>query len=236
MSWTEFKRLEKKLAAMGLSKYEAQAYLVIMLSGRLPAQRVAELTSIPKTKIYQVCDKLVEKGMLAVERELEIVYVAKPPDEAINNYLRWCTRVATERVFETESIAQKLADISVDIPEPRIKEPYVVPYVGMAQIEKKLSLVAAGADEIIVMISSLFSPLIKFCRENPERIKKVICPPGMAKNLKVPAKNVVEGTAPVDMLSASGTVFVLNSKSVPPVLWEFVDEYLVEFLGLSVQD
>ena len=52
------------LKKMGLNKYEAQAYLNLATHGPLPASLIAEKSSIPQSKVYEVMRSLISKSFV----------------------------------------------------------------------------------------------------------------------------------------------------------------------------
>lgn len=59
------KPLIQKLATLGLSEYEAKAYLALLCLHPATAYEVSRESGIPSSKIYQVLDRLVDRGMVA---------------------------------------------------------------------------------------------------------------------------------------------------------------------------
>lgn len=75
--------LVAQLSRLGLTSYEAKAYLTLILRDSFTAAQVARQSGLPRQRIYDVLGSLVEKG-LAVARPGRVVkYAATPPDLAI---------------------------------------------------------------------------------------------------------------------------------------------------------
>lgn len=72
---------------MGLNAYEARSYLVLVGHPRFKALELAARAHVPRQKIYEVLDSLVEKGFAQVIQEKTKLFLAVPPDEAIPGYL-----------------------------------------------------------------------------------------------------------------------------------------------------
>jgi sugar-specific transcriptional regulator TrmB len=98
----EFRRFWQRLQAMGLNAYEARSYLVLVGHPRFKALELAARAHVPRQKIYEVLDSLVEKGFAQVIQEKTKLFSAVPPDQAIPSYL------SRRRV----SLEQELADQS----------------------------------------------------------------------------------------------------------------------------
>ena len=58
--------IEKKLQETGFSRYEAQAYAVLLRNGQLSAGEVSRLAEIPQGRIYGVLDALEKRGFCTV--------------------------------------------------------------------------------------------------------------------------------------------------------------------------
>src|SRR5882762_212850 len=83
----EFRRLWQRLQSMGLNAYEARSYLVLVGHPRFKALELAARAHVPRQKIYEVLDSLVEKGFAQVVREKTKLFSAVEPTLAIPSYL-----------------------------------------------------------------------------------------------------------------------------------------------------
>lgn len=83
----EFRRFWQRLQAMGLNAYEARSYLVLVGHPRFKALELASRAHVPRQKIYEVLDSLVEKGFAQVIQEKTKLFSAVPPDQALSGYL-----------------------------------------------------------------------------------------------------------------------------------------------------
>ena len=82
-----FQRFWQRLQGMGLNAYEARSYLVLVGHPRFKALELAARARVPRQKIYEVLDSLVEKGFAQVIQEKTKLFSAVPPDQAIPSYL-----------------------------------------------------------------------------------------------------------------------------------------------------
>jgi sugar-specific transcriptional regulator TrmB len=87
LSDSRFRRLWQSLQAMGLNAYEARSYLVLAGHPRFKALELAARAHVPRQKIYEVLDSLIEKGFAQVVQEKTKLFSAAPPDQAIPSYL-----------------------------------------------------------------------------------------------------------------------------------------------------
>ncbi len=76
-----------QLTRLGLTSYEARAYLTLIRRDSFTAAQVARQSGLPRQRIYDVLGSMVQKG-LAVARPGNVVkYAATPPEVAINQLL-----------------------------------------------------------------------------------------------------------------------------------------------------
>jgi len=83
----EFRRFWQRLQSMGLNAYEARSYLVLVGHPRFKALELAARAHVPRQKIYEVLDSLVEKGFAQVIQEKTKLFSAISPDQALPSYL-----------------------------------------------------------------------------------------------------------------------------------------------------
>jgi HTH-type transcriptional regulator, sugar sensing transcriptional regulator len=75
------------LVELGLTGYEASAYLALTTRGRATGAEVARLASLPRQRIYDVLDGLVTRGLASVEPGRPARYQAVAPEEAVGSLL-----------------------------------------------------------------------------------------------------------------------------------------------------
>jgi HTH-type transcriptional regulator, sugar sensing transcriptional regulator len=83
----EFQRFWQRLQAIGLNAYEARSYLVLVGHPRFKALELAARARVPRQKIYEVLEGLVEKGFARVVQDRTKLFSAVAPDQAVPAYL-----------------------------------------------------------------------------------------------------------------------------------------------------
>src|ERR671916_2393181 len=83
----DFQRFWRRLQQIGLNAYEARSYLVLIGHPRFKALELAARSHVPRQKIYEVLDSLVEKGFAQVVQEKTKLFSAVEPDLAIASYI-----------------------------------------------------------------------------------------------------------------------------------------------------
>ncbi len=77
----------RRLQQIGLNAYESRAYLVLVGHQRFKALEVAGPARIPRQKIYEVLDSLVEKGFVRVVQGKAKQFSAVEPQLALSSFL-----------------------------------------------------------------------------------------------------------------------------------------------------
>ena len=98
----DFDRLWRKLQQVGLNGYEARTYLVLVGHPRFKALELATRSHVPRQKIYEVLDGLVEKGFAQVIQERTKLFSAVDPALAIPHFIDR-RRESMERALSDQS-------------------------------------------------------------------------------------------------------------------------------------
>ncbi|RLG97830.1 hypothetical protein DRO29_02290 [Candidatus Bathyarchaeota archaeon] len=80
---------------IGLSEYEARAYISLLENGPSTARRLSMISGIPRTKIYGTLKKLIERDLVIEIPGNPKMFLATPPSETLEPILR-----AYERLVE----------------------------------------------------------------------------------------------------------------------------------------
>ena len=83
----EFQRFWRRLQELGLNAYESRSYLILLGHPRFKALELAARAQVPRQKIYEVLDSLVEKGFAQMVQERTKLFSAVEPGLAIPAYL-----------------------------------------------------------------------------------------------------------------------------------------------------
>src|SRR5256885_9523613 len=77
----------QRLVELGLTGYEASAYVALTRRGRSTAAEVARIAQLPRQRIYDVLDALVARGLATVESGRPARYAAAAPEDALGRLL-----------------------------------------------------------------------------------------------------------------------------------------------------
>ncbi len=84
------KKMVTRLSELGLSEYEAKAYIALTKEKPSTAYEIAKASGIPTSKIYEVIGKLLEKKIIYPLEEEAVKtkrYIPMDPEEVLNHYL-----------------------------------------------------------------------------------------------------------------------------------------------------
>ncbi|MEZ5364614.1 MAG: helix-turn-helix domain-containing protein [Bryobacterales bacterium] len=100
----------RRLQDVGLNAYESRAYLVLIGHSSFKALEVAGRAGIPRQKIYEVLDSLVEKGFVRVVQGKAKLFSAVEPSLALEGYLRRKKEAFEREWQERQRLAGMLGD------------------------------------------------------------------------------------------------------------------------------
>src|ERR1044072_1502215 len=83
----DFQRFWRKLQQLGLNAYESRSYLVLLGHPKFKALELASRAHVPRQKVYEVLDSLVENGFAQVVQQKTNLFSAVEPSLAIPGYL-----------------------------------------------------------------------------------------------------------------------------------------------------
>lgn len=106
----DFERFWRRLQQIGLNAYEARSYLVLIGHPRFKALELAVRAQVPRQKIYEVLDSLIEKGFAQVVQEKTKLFSAVDPRAAIPNYLARRGQQIEQELHEQATMATALTN------------------------------------------------------------------------------------------------------------------------------
>ena len=96
------------LEELGLSRYEAGAYLTMIRKGPLAASEISYYANLPRTKVYSTLKKLEKKKLSVVSQSKPLICSAISPDEAFMDRVKLYER----RFRDMKRVVEKLQKIS----------------------------------------------------------------------------------------------------------------------------
>ncbi len=105
-----FQRFWRRLQQLGLNAYEARSYLVLLGHPRFKALELAARSHVPRQKIYEVLDSLVERGFAQVVQEKTKLFSAVEPNLAIPAYLSAKRQLLEQDLADSGHVGAALID------------------------------------------------------------------------------------------------------------------------------
>src|SRR5579872_1355546 len=106
----DFQRFWRRLQQLGLNAYESRSYLVLLGHPKFKALELAARSHVPRQKIYEVLDSLVEKGFAQVVQEKTKLFSAVEPSLAIPGYLHRKRQMLEQELVDNGRSANGLID------------------------------------------------------------------------------------------------------------------------------
>src|SRR5450432_4832325 len=106
----DFQRFWRRLQQVGLNAYESRSYLVLLGHSRFKALELAARAHVPRQKIYEVLDSLVEKGFAQVVQEKTKLFSAVEPSLAIPGYLSRKRQALEQELTDQSRAASAVID------------------------------------------------------------------------------------------------------------------------------
>ena len=101
--------LATQLIRLGLTSYEAKAYVALLRRDSSTAAELARLAGVPRQRIYDVVGTLVEKGLASSRPGQVVKYAPTAPDVAVAHLLDGHRRQLDELERDAERVVAELA-------------------------------------------------------------------------------------------------------------------------------
>ena len=106
----DFQRFWRRLHQLGLNAYEARSYLVLLGHPQFKALELAARAHVPRQKVYEILDSLVEKGFAQVVQEKTKLFSAVEPAMAIPSYILRRRQLLEHELAEQSQTADGLIE------------------------------------------------------------------------------------------------------------------------------
>ncbi len=154
------------LKTIGLNLYERKLYTSLLALGNATAGELAEVSKVPRSRIYDVLESLADKGFVIIQPGRPIRYIAIEPKEALQ---RWKKRYE-EKIREMQQRIDEILKSQI------IEEMEKVWKKGLKAISlEEITGTLKGKNSFFDQFESLF----KNCKEKVE----IIAPSKVLKEL-----------------------------------------------------
>jgi len=187
----------EKLRRIGLTEYEAKAYLSLLKDHLNTATRLSEKSGVPRTKIYSVLESLALKGWIRIYSGMPLLFKAVDPRDIFarvkRDYDEFLESVQTTLDKEVMEVKEKFMILKFDVGFQSLKEEIKKAktiWISNATTEflKKVSNAFSKDAEVKVL---LFPGERKIDNKNvqfKEAEVKIVC---MVRNKEVPSMSVI---------------------------------------------
>ncbi|MBR5504032.1 MAG: TrmB family transcriptional regulator [Methanobrevibacter sp.] len=156
----------ESLGKLGLTRYEAKAYIGICKLISAPAEQIAKSAEMPRSKVYNTLKELDKKGFVTVTHTRPLEYKAVPPSDVMK-------RKKDELMKELEDSQEKLDELYND-QLSEIEAPVWLIKTSENIINKEVELIRRSSKSINMRIGFLLEgegeALIKAFKEIPRNI------------------------------------------------------------------
>jgi len=148
---------------LGLSEYEARAYVATVALGEGTVKEISVESGVPRSRAYDVMERLAERGFVHVSNSTPICYRANDPLIASQNLMEEIKHANDEIVKELNEINRK-AD--------KVENP-VWTLMGQYSIHHKISELLNTAKDNIIFICFNNRNVIKYAKLLADRSKVI---------------------------------------------------------------
>ncbi len=150
------------LEELGLSKYEASAYLGLLGKGMISATELAFCSDLPRTKIYFILKKLEKKNLVFINNQKPLMFRALPPKDSFNKMLDKYEK----KVKELKDIVNLLQRISEEGLKKKGLEEHRYLILNQMYTDKKIiELIKTARETINITINSWGTILLKSVKD-----------------------------------------------------------------------
>jgi len=182
----------ERLQRIGLSEYEARAYLTLLKDHLNSASKLSEKSGVPRTKIYSVLESLEHKGWIRIYSGIPLLFKAVDPRDVFKkvkkDYNDFLESIQTTLKEEVKEMKEKFMILKFDVGLGSLKE----------EIRKAKTIwISNATTDFLKKVSDAFSK---------DTVVKVLLFPG---ERKINMKNVQFKEAEIKI------VCIVRNKEVP---------------------
>jgi sugar-specific transcriptional regulator TrmB len=214
----------EQLTALGLTTYEAKAYLALLRRDSFAAADAARVAGVPRQRIYDVLATLVEKGLAIQRPGTPAKYAAVPPELAIERLLANRRSELEELEHDSRKMIEALKPAFAAGQKERDPLEYIEVLRDKAAINERFEELQEGIESEILVFTK--PPYATPAQENVE---------GLAVSSTRTAKSIYELSALDDAPFADGIRRYIaageEARFVPelPLKLVIIDETIVMF-------
>jgi sugar-specific transcriptional regulator TrmB len=141
----------ERLQRLGLTSYEARAYLALLRRDSSTAAETARIAGLPRQRVYDVLSSLVEKGLASTRPGKAVKYSATSPEQALSSLIAQHRQQLADLERETTSMLDALTPAYLAGQEHTDPLEYIEVLRDRRAINERFGELEAGIkDEILV--------------------------------------------------------------------------------------
>lgn len=146
-------RVVEKLKRIGLTEYEAKAYVALLEVHLNTATKVSEKSGVPRTRIYSVLESLAHKSWVRIYSGVPLLFKAQAPQEVFD-------KIKEEYGEFLDSVKSTLKEEVKNMKEKFVIKKFDIGLEGLKEEIKKAKTVEINnaTAEFIKKISDTFKP------------------------------------------------------------------------------
>jgi sugar-specific transcriptional regulator TrmB len=164
-------QLTQALCKLGLSLYQAKVYSALAALGPSGVAEIQRVSGVPRTKIYEVLEQLLDIGAVEFQSGRPVFYNALSPSVLVD-------RMRNSYLSAADDATRLLAEIQQT--EKSTAEDVVWTVRGMIAIHRKAALTIASAKERVIMVEQYplklmltASPILKSMIQKKVKVRAV---------------------------------------------------------------
>ena len=163
-----------QLTNLGLSRYEATAYLGLLKRSSFSAAELATHTGVPRQRIYDVLQSLSTKGLAHERVGQRRTFVAVAPEQALATLMRSRRESMEQELYAAEALAATLAHTIQPLYAAGSDEDNPLHYIDVITDTRQIGaraveLAYSAEHEILVCFKR---PLLSSLEENLEEVRE----------------------------------------------------------------
>jgi sugar-specific transcriptional regulator TrmB len=141
----------ERLQRLGLTSYEARAYVALLRRDSSTAAETARVAGLPRQRVYDVLSSLVEKGLASTRPGKAVKYSATPPEQALHGLIAQHKQQLAELERDTAAMIDSLTPAYLAGQEHTDPLEYIEVLRDRRAINERFGELEAGIkDEILV--------------------------------------------------------------------------------------
>ncbi len=110
----------KILEEIGLTKSEIKVYLALLKLGASTKKNIVKEAKITHSKLYEITDKLIEKGLVSYVKRNKVMHFSAAPPEQVLDFLELKKEKISKQANEFEKLIPSLKSLKVS-QEPEVE-------------------------------------------------------------------------------------------------------------------